>query len=221
MLRNRNKSMASRLMQLLLIGLLSVTHSAAIAADVAWKAETAKDGMTQVESRVYKEKGADGKKHQYIEYKAEVTADIALQDAVFALSQFENYKDFFGNYESSSLVSQPTDSEWLVYLFINAPFPLSDADSVIKVTKYPATEAGVRYSYTSAHDQYEMKKVGRMLVNEGEMVFTPEADGKTKITVTSRFSPTGSVPNWMLKSLFPEFPAEKLAALIDLAKTNG
>lgn len=183
-----------------------------------WKKEKSKDGRVVVESRISQPNKEDGKGIPVIEYVATAQVNTTLAKCIEVIKEFSKHSELFEDTPITKKIKDISKNEWLVYYYIDAPWPAPNNDCVTRITftedkvKREATFMGI-----AAPDEYEMKDVKRMTVNEIVYHFRIEQNGKVTITVSGKFSPVVDVPNWLMNTWAPEGPAKIVEGIIRLA----
>lgn len=204
--------------RLTLAGMLSLTALSLHAAQAEeWKTARSKDGKVEVVSRISARIGAEGQRQQLIEYSATTTARVGLENCVALLKDAAKHKDFLDD-EISKRIATVSDSEWVLYYYSPAPWPLSDFDCVTRM-RYSQSPGEKRALFTlsAAPALLAPGKVKRISHYEVAYEFEDLGDGKTLISMRASVAPTIKVPAWMLNSIFPETPADILRKIAKLA----
>lgn len=178
-----------------------------------WKEETSKDGSVKVKSKI-ETKVHNGDERKIVSYIAEVNTSVSLDLALQYLMNSNNYKDFLENTKESREIQKVSDSEWITYLYFNAPWPMPDSDCVQRFKLVKKDENTLVISGTTELDAYDIQDVRRMKFYDIQYKFKKISNNKTKLTLKASFVPVGSIPNWMLKSWLPEGPAGIVTRLL-------
>lgn len=182
---------------------------------VEWKTESVDDGNIVVNSRVFSEKNSDGEKQQILEYNAEIITDASYEDVVNTLLDISKHKDFLdGAKESKSL--EVNNGTTLVYYYLNAPWPMPDADCVTDMV-YEKNDTLFEMNLTSNPDGTERTKVKRMSLYNANYTVEKTDDG-SKIKIDYRLSPVSAAPAFLVKTWFPDGPADIIKRIANLSK---
>lgn len=191
------------------------------AQDSEWDKEFSKDGKIEVLSKISKENDKDGNNIQIIEYKVSTVVDLDLSKCVSAVSNIENHKDFYSDTQISKKIKDISDSESLVYFFIDSQWPLPNSDCVsIMSIAENKEDKYAEITLIAVPEEYEMKDVKRMSLSETTYSFKERKDGLLVFEIISRFSPVINAPSWMIKSWFPDGPIEMTENIIEIIKSQ-
>jgi hypothetical protein len=183
-----------------------------------WKTEKAKDGKTVVKSAISKRTDERGKAVQLIEYIATTTANVSLSNCISVLKDVTKHKIFIDEKETN-LVKAISDSEWIVYYYFNAPWPMADADCVIKmVSSEDPVNTTTTFTLTAAPTLFEKKEVQRITYYNVIYQFKSIGDDKVEMTVSAKISPVVQAPAWLVRGFFPDGPADVLQKILTLAE---
>lgn len=166
-----------------------------------WTEETLKDGKTTVKYELVKE---DEGTHFY--YIAQTTANTTLDKLDTYFSNTDNHKLFLERTPITKQIEKTSDNQWLAYYYFNAPWPLSDSDLVIKINRYKEDNK-LKFIATASSSDYKTKEVERMKTYKVIYEFEKIDESTTKITYNADYIPIGSIPNFLIKTWFPEGPA--------------
>jgi hypothetical protein len=166
-----------------------------------WTEKTLKDGKTTVKYELVKE---DEGTHFY--YIAQTTVNTTLDKLDTYFSNTENHKLFLERTPITKQIEKTSDNQWIAYYYFNAPWPLSDSDLVIKITRYKADNK-LKFIATATTSDYKTKDIERMKTYKVIYEFEKIDESTTKITYNADYIPIGSIPNFLIKTWFPEGPA--------------
>lgn len=196
-------------LQIICIVLLSFN---AFSQERNWTTETSKDGTATVKYELVKE---DKGTHFY--YIAQTTADVTLDELDDYFTDTNNHKYFLERTTVTETVKTLTDNEWIAYYFFDAPWPLANSDIVIKInrTKEENKLTFIAEAYSS---DYKTGDVDRMDTYKLIYEFEKIDDNTTKITYNADYIPVGSIPRFLIKTWFPEGPANIVKNIGNLKK---
>lgn len=186
-----------------------------------WETEYSKDGTIQVDYTVYKVKNSSGDNTQVIEYKTTTTSALSFEKCIKMMKDVSNHKDFSDDTEDSYKIKDISEDECLVYYYIDAPWPMPNADcvSLMSIIEDPGNES-IRFELESAPDLYEMQDVKRMNSSIAMYTFKKINDIEVAITIYTRFTPVATAPDWLVKTWFPKGPIEIMENIINLVKST-
>ncbi|OSY89329.1 hypothetical protein WH52_01435 [Tenacibaculum holothuriorum] len=174
-----------------------------------WKKEVSKDGKVTVKSEVAKDE--EGKMIYYI---AETTTNVTAEKVEEYLRKPSNYTYFLDYTENSKKIKEVSEDEWFTYMFVDAPWPMSNFDCVQKY-KFQKTDKGFKLKGVADTDAYKKGDVKRMQVYTIEYAFEKINDTQNKLTITANYRPTASMPKFLLRGWFPNGPAKLMSKLLE------
>ena len=99
--------------------------------EVEWIKKTSKDEKIAVNYRIYNSAETD---EQVIEYETVTTEELDFNKCIKMMQEVTNHKDFSDDTEDSYKINDISENESLVYYFIDAPWPMPNADCVSIMT---------------------------------------------------------------------------------------
>ena len=113
-----------------------------------------------------------------------------------------------------------SDNEWLIYYYFDAPWPLPNSDCVSKMNfSEDVTNGIVTFTLTAEPSMYEKKDVKRLTYYNVTYIFKDIGNGQVEMTSIARLTPVIKVPEWFVRSFFPDGPVRYLQRLLLLAKS--
>lgn len=179
-----------------------------------WKEALTNNGKVKVRYTVDALKDKSGNERIVAEYTVSTTAGISLNKAEKLLRNAANYKEFLDNTEVSKAVGTTSPNNWLIYMYIDAPWPVPNSDCVQQVT-INRTEKELTVTMVSKPDAYPMQDHSRMEITDTEYSFIERAPGKVDITISGKFAPLGPVTKFLLETWFPKGPTALLERMIE------
>lgn len=184
-----------------------------------WITEVTSDGSISVTYAVHEHKAVNGDKIQLLEYQVVSTPSLRFGSCLAVMRDESKHNQFMNNTTESRRIRDISNTEWLSYYYIDAPWPLPNYDCV---TRYKVLNINdsceIKLIANADPAAYPMQGVKRMLLNHSEYTFTDLGNGKVQIIIYSRIMPVVDSPEWMLKAWFPEGPANMMKGIIELAK---
>lgn len=180
-----------------------------------WKTAKLDDGKLTVRYKV-----AKIDESPRIDYVASTVDKSSLQSFVSLMKDVSKHKDFNDD-ESSRTVKVISDSESVVHYAFNVPWPFPKSDLVarFKVSEDPA-EKRATFTLAASPDEYKTSAKNRSTHHHTVYEFKEEEDGNVRITITASLSPPFDVPLWMVKSSFPDTPADLIHRISKLASSG-
>ncbi|MEO9893197.1 hypothetical protein [Aurantibacter sp.] len=169
--------------------------------DRNWTTETAKDGKSIVKYELVKEE--EGTHFYYI---AQTSVNTSLEELDAYFSKSGNHKSFLERTPITKEIEKSSKNEWLSYYYFDAPWPMADSDIVIKFNRVKQ-ENKLVFTANGVSNSYQPEDVKRMSNYKVIYEFEKVDNGTTKITYNADYIPVGSVPNFLIKTWFPEGPA--------------
>jgi hypothetical protein len=187
----------------------------------AWKKELSKDGTIAVEYIIYDEEDASGDDIQIIEYKSTTTHSLSYENCIKMMKDISNHKDFSDDTEDSYKIKDISNNECLVYYYIDAPWPMPNADcvSVMNIIEDPANNS-IRFELEASPDLYEMQDVKRMTLSFASYEFKKINENDVAISIYTKFAPVAAAPDWLVKTWFPKGPVEIMENIIALVESE-
>ena len=182
-----------------------------------WKTAKLDNGKIIVQYNISTRINENGKRVPLIEDSATTTDTLTMQKCIMLMKDVSKHKEFNGD-RVSEKVKTISDHEWIVYYYSNNPWPIADSDCVAKMTfSENTTDKTAVFTSVAAPDEFEKRKVRRMTYYNVTCTFKDLGDGNVEITITAKTSPV-KVPRLLIRSAFPEAPAEALRKIVKLAK---
>jgi len=144
--------------------------------------------------------------------KAPIAKVLALQeDAAGACKWIHECK-------SQKSLKQDGDQNW-TYTQFNAPFPVSNRDSILHITTSKAADGTVTRKLEEVPTYLpEEKGFVRVAQVDGFWKLVPKGDNQTEVTYQVHTEPGGSVPSWLANKFVVEAPFNTLKALRERAE---
>jgi len=148
------------------------------------------------------------------EYRGETTIAASIDDVFNLLNKFENYASWMPSCLENKVIKRISETELYQYNVTDAPWPVSDRDSVIK-TKITKQTSGVIMIELSAAPDYIPEKSGRVRVPsfKGYWKLTPKDANNTQVVYEGKPSAGGSIPAWLANSSVIDVPFNTLAEI--------
>lgn len=179
-----------------------------------WKESSTNNGKVKVRYTVDALKDNQGTERIIAEYTVTTTTGISISKAEKLLRDAANYKKFLDNTEVSKTVGTTSPNNWLIYMYIDAPWPVPNSDCVQQVT-INRTEKELTVTMVSKPDAYPLQDDARMEISDTKYHFIEKAPGKVDVTITGKFAPMGPVTKFLLETWFPKGPTALLERLIE------
>lgn len=191
------------------------------AQDEEWKHEYSEDGKIEVLSKISKESNSEGESIQVIEYVSTMQIEYTLEECIAILKNVDNHKDFYSDTKVSKKIKDISDTECLVYFYMDAPWPLPNSDcvSIMRFSENKEEKTAV-FELLARPNEMEMKDVRRMVLSETIYSFQEAEDQIILFEMRSKFIPAIDAPAWMIKSWFPDGPIEIMENITALIQSQ-
>jgi len=182
-----------------------------------WKTETTKDKIT-VKSCI-SDTLINKESRKLVEYVMTATVNADYNKCIEVLKDVSLHKNIFDYTVKSEKVKELSDNEYLIYYFIDMPWPIPNSDSVVKMKFTSDKEKKQTYfqmiaSPTSMKD----KGVKRLQVSTSTYLLKKISDTKTSIVATTYSVATLDAPDWLTNTWIPEGPAEIIRRISKISK---
>ncbi|HRI27333.1 MAG TPA: START domain-containing protein [Chitinophagales bacterium] len=150
------------------------------------------------------------------EYRGEAVIEAPVEEVFAVLNKFDEYSTWMPSCLENKIIKRVSDAEFYQYNVTDAPWPVSDRDSVMK-TKITKQASGVITIELTAVPDYIPEKKGRIRVPtfKGLWKLTPK-NGKTEVIYEGKPSTGGNIPTWLANSSVVDIPLNTLTNLKSL-----
>ncbi|MBS1559370.1 MAG: hypothetical protein JST69_11665 [Bacteroidetes bacterium] len=129
--------------------------------------------------------------------KAEFKIHTSLEKLEKFLLNFSNYTTWQYNTVESRVIKKISDTEYIYYAKINAPWPVTDRDMVVRL----AIRHIGNYLYVSAHSTGGVpikKELVRVPSSHSEWIVTETSRNILSVKYVIQIDPGGNVPAWIV-----------------------
>lgn len=152
--------------------------------------------------------------------RAVTVFDAPVAACISVLKDVENFTSLFPSCTYSERISLSGDTVQTQYMRLKAPWPVTDRDYAFRYIYRKGEQTGsvkvvtqcVPNAYPPDKDHVRLDK------GEGLWVFSPSADGRTKLVYEFHGSPGGSVPEWLANTSVVDSPFSMLENFHRLVK---
>ena len=175
--------------------------------DANWKLSKDKNGI-----RIFI-RAIEGTKFK--EYKMLSEVDATPEELLAILVDVESYTEWMARVKVAELLKTEGEDRFYVYTEVGVPWPFDNRDEItLSVVKRQEDSAEITIEITIIQDFVPEKKgIVRMPSGNGEWVFTPIENGKTKIYHRFGGDPGGSIPAWIVNIFLVDAPYKTMLAL--------
>ncbi|PSJ71459.1 START domain protein [Sphingobacteriales bacterium UPWRP_1] len=147
------------------------------------------------------------------EFRGETTINASVDKVFELLNNFDNYASWMPGCIENKVLKRISDTELYQYNVTDAPWPVSDRDSVMK-TKISKQSNGVILIELNSAPDYIPEKSGRVRVPtyKGYWKLTPGGNA-TQIIYEGKPSTGGSIPAWLANSSVVDVPFNTLSKM--------
>jgi hypothetical protein len=187
------------------------------AQDKAWETSTTKDNIlvkSSVSDTIIGENTM-----QLIKYEASRTIHADYQSCINILKEIENYKHLFDYTKRSEKIKVIGTNEWLIYFYMDMPWPMSDSDAVYKMKLSQMNQGKVtQFEMISSPELMEYTDVKRGQIGRSLYHIEKLDNGQVFLKINTLSVPVSESPDWMVKAWFPEGPADIIRKIEELAQ---
>lgn len=148
------------------------------------------------------------------QFKGIADFEAPAEKIVALLRDSDRFKDWFPNTPESKLLNRK-DHVSYQYSVLDAPWPVSDRDNVLRsvLTKDESTGA-IEIQVTAAPDFYpDQTDRVRVRTANGFWKIEPLDANRSRVTFSMHIEPGGGIPEWLTNSRVVETPYEALTNL--------
>lgn len=164
-----------------------------------WVYERGKEGI-----KIFTRKSNLGKLR---DSKATMVVSTSPDQMLKILTDFSSYPTWMPRCKEARVVARLSDSEFITYMVISAPWPLKDRDCVMRVKISKDAQTGVITITETSDPKYvrEQDGVVRIKLMVSTWTLVPGKDG-TLVTNEYSSNPGGDVPDWLTNTQSVENP---------------
>lgn len=200
--------------------ILSFISLKTIAQSNDWTTQKTEDGKITVTSKISKRTDHKDGEVQLIEYVATTTANVSMQNCISIMKDVSKHKEIL-NEEVSEMLHAISDTEWLIYYYFDAPWPIPNSDCVTKMSfSEDIINKTASFTITAEPSSYEEKDVKRLTYYNVSYTFKDLENGSIEIISTAKLTPAVQAPDWVVKNFFPDGPARYIQRLLLLAQST-
>lgn len=150
-------------------------------------------------------------------FKGITVVQANISEVFNLLKDIPGYANWMPDCKESKVLDKSSDNEFYQYTITDAPWPISDRDSVMK-TKISEQSNGTITISLSAAPNHIPEKSGlvRVPTFEGYWELIPQASGSTKIIYEGQPSAGGSIPAWLANSAAVDVPFNTLSKMKEI-----
>ena len=151
------------------------------------------------------------------EFKGIAEVDHNAKMILAILRDSDRFKTWFPNTPESKLVERNGNVS-VQYSVMDAPWPVSDRDNVLRsVTSHDDETGQIQIQVAAAPDAYP-ERPDRVRVKKatGNWILEPLSDYKTRVTFQMHLEPGGGIPEWLTNARVVDSPFEALTNMREI-----
>ncbi len=151
------------------------------------------------------------------EFKGIAEVDHNAKMILALLRDSDRFKTWFPNTPESKLVERNGNVS-VQYSVMDAPWPVSDRDNVLRsVTSHDDETGQIQIQVAAAPDAYP-ERPDRVRVKKatGNWILEPLSDYKTRVTFQMHLEPGGGIPEWLTNARVVDSPFEALTNMREI-----
>ncbi len=197
--------------------LLVLLSSSSALAEAPWKTATLDGGKTTVTHRVSERVDGAGR-NVSVEFTATILETVEAEKCVAIVGDIPKHAIFLAE-KNVRLVRQISATEWLIYYYFDAPWPLDDSDAAVKMVLTEDPEKKTKtFTLKAAPEAFPRASVKRFGRYDVVYAFTDLGNNKTRAFTKAHLEPPLEVPVWMVEASFPGNATDALKAILRLAR---
>ena len=150
--------------------------------------------------------------------KVECTLNCSLDKLESLLLDFNNYILWQFNTTESKTLKKINDSEFIYYCKVEAPWPVSDRDMVVKLRSIRSSNE-LKVSANSERGILSPQKdLVRVPASRSLWIATEKNKGQLEINYSIQIDPGGNVPAWLVNWVCANAPLQSFQALRKLVE---
>ncbi|WP_417443154.1 START domain-containing protein [Joostella sp.] len=154
------------------------------------------------------------------EYKAILKVNTSLEKVLEVLTDGNGLKNWNYKTPESELIAKISETEFIVWMQNDLPWPISDRDNISRVTINQVSEEVYKIDISPADSTYikANKNVIRMDNFKGNWLIRNVDKNTVEITQQMYGDPNGNLPAWLINSILTTFPYhsfEKLKGILE------
>jgi len=173
-------------------------------------------GMTQTNCVLKKEKdnikiyGCPVKGSAINDILVEFEANSTIDKYIPIVLDVSHYSEWRYREFNHKLLKKISDTEFIYYAQVSAPFPMSDRDLIlhVKISHDPVTKILTVQIESMSDYMPPVDDVVRVPKSVSTMTLTPMGESKLKVSCYVRVDPGGQIPAWVINMFSTQGPYE-------------
>ncbi len=149
------------------------------------------------------------------ELKAVFSVKTSLSSIIALLNDSESFPQWAYRCGQCSTFKKISDTEFLRYQTVVAPWPVDDRDFTVrvKVSQNPHTKVVVQQVSAVSNVMPEVNGLVRIIIFRGVWTLTPSKNGMINIEYQLLLNPGGNIPAWLINLSAVDGPIENSKAM--------
>ncbi len=147
-----------------------------------------------------------------LEFKAETEIAAGLSSLISVVRNIDEATLLFEASKQAELIEKIDEKEWIVWSYIDVPFPFDDRDMVARMKLTQDKDSKIVTIEIHCEQDYipEKSKKVRIPLVEGSLTYIPIGKHKTKVIYQNVTDPGGMMPSWLINMGVIKAPLETL-----------
>lgn len=145
--------------------------------------------------------------------KAECEVNCSLQKLDSFLLNFENYTRWQFKTTECRVLRKISDSEFVYYAKVEAPWPVSDRDMVVRLRSKRSSRQLMISANSESGVLPEKENLVRVPASRSQWIITEKSKDKLEIKYAIQIDPGGNVPAWLVNWVCANAPLQSFQAL--------
>lgn len=171
-----------------------------------WQLAKEKDGI-----KVFTRTSDDS---SFKDSKAHVDVNASLEDVLDMLLDVKSHKFWMDRIEVSDVIEQTSDTEFIAYYEVKAPWPVTNRDIVSHYTLKRVAKNKVKFIVNNEPDVIPEKE-GFVRIQNAQSIWEiyENEDGRVSIMFYTKSDPGGGIPAWLANTAAEDNPYKTLMGL--------
>lgn len=153
------------------------------------------------------------------EFRGEVTVSARIQSLVALVEDTSYTPEWLHQCKAMELIEAYSPRRKLLYMVSDAPWPVTDRDSVLLSELSQDDTGQVVIDMTAVPEKFPANEdYIRIPKMHGTWTFTPEADGQVRVVYQVHAEPGGALPSWLINSVVVDNPYYSLRNMVKAVK---
>jgi hypothetical protein len=145
--------------------------------------------------------------------KVECTLNSSLDKLEFLLLDSDNYTLWQYNTTESKVLKKISDSEFVYYSRIEAPWPVSDRDMVVRIRSMRTSNELKVSAISEQGTLSEKKDLIRVPASNSQWIVREKDINRLEVNYSIQIDPGGNIPVWLINWVCANAPLQSFQAL--------